>query len=155
MKRHIALVPLSHDHHQGLLLVWKIRQGINWRISNSRMSKYILYFSEHDLLLHFHKEETILIIGLPPNDPLAQQMLQEHKKLRESLQAIKNNENEITFINEFANLLEGHIRFEERILFPHIQETTTLDNLAEQWKENTDVSFDIDQHWEDHFWNKK
>lgn len=155
LKRHPALVPLSHDHHQALLLIWKIRQGINRGISNVRLSKYILYFWEQDLLLHFHKEETILIMELPTTDTLVQQMIEEHKRLREALLAIKNNENEISLINKFVHLLEEHIRFEERILFPHIQETITLDNLVEQWKEKTDVAIDIDQKWVDHFWNKK
>lgn len=41
MKRHAALVQLSRDHHYGLLLCWKLKEGLKKEIEVERMSKYI------------------------------------------------------------------------------------------------------------------
>ena len=155
LKRHPALIPLSHDHHQGLLLVWKIRQGIALGVSSHRISNYIQYFSQQDLLPHFHKEESILIKELSPSDSLALQMIQEHDKLRETLQLLKNDSNNLSIIQTFSNLLEAHIRFEERILFPHIQDVVELDTLSQKWENKNATECEIDQKWDDHFWIKE
>ena len=53
IKRRKELVPLSRDHHNGLLLCWKIRTGIRTEIDYTRISQYVLYFFEHDLKEHF------------------------------------------------------------------------------------------------------
>jgi len=39
IKRNEALKPLSRDHHHGLLLCWKIRQGIKLNIEPERIKK--------------------------------------------------------------------------------------------------------------------
>ena len=44
IKRHQAIVSFSKDHHFGLLLVWKIRQGLNKAVSAERISNYVLFF---------------------------------------------------------------------------------------------------------------
>ncbi len=40
-KRHIALQPLSREHHQGLLLSWKIRKGLSRKIEFDRIQNYV------------------------------------------------------------------------------------------------------------------
>ena len=44
IKRHQAIVSFSKDHHFGLLLVWKIRQGLKKSIDPVRISNYVLFF---------------------------------------------------------------------------------------------------------------
>lgn len=41
IKRHTALKPLSREHHHGLLLSWKIREGLKRNIEIPRIKKYI------------------------------------------------------------------------------------------------------------------
>ena len=53
IKRHQALVAFSKDHHFGLLLIWKIKQGLANAIRVERITNYILYFFEEYLLQHF------------------------------------------------------------------------------------------------------
>ena len=42
MKRDKNIIPLSQDHHFGLLSGWKIKQGIKKNISYERIKNYIL-----------------------------------------------------------------------------------------------------------------
>ena len=60
LKRHPAIVSFSKDHHFGLLLVWKIRQGLAKAVDAERISKYVLYFFREDLEKHFQEEERLL-----------------------------------------------------------------------------------------------
>ena len=48
IKRHQALVSFSKDHHFGLLLVWKIKQGLNNAVFLELISNYILYCFAQD-----------------------------------------------------------------------------------------------------------
>ena len=49
IKRHPAIVSFSKDHHFGLLLVWKIRQGLSRQVDPERISNYTGYFFKEDL----------------------------------------------------------------------------------------------------------
>ena len=60
IKRHQALVSFSKEHHFGLLLVWKIRQGLANAVSAERISRYVLFFFNEDLKFHFREEEELL-----------------------------------------------------------------------------------------------
>ena len=49
----------------------------------------------------------------------------DHKKLNDLIEHLRNNGNDEFKLGEFADLLEKHIRFEERELFNFIQESLT------------------------------
>lgn len=70
IKRHQAIVSFSKDHHFGLLLVWKIRQGLKNAVNAERISSYLLYFFKEDLEKHFKEEEEFLFSKLPVDDDL-------------------------------------------------------------------------------------
>lgn len=44
IKRTKALQPLSRDHHHGLLLCWKIRQGIKLNVEPERIKNIWIGF---------------------------------------------------------------------------------------------------------------
>ena len=44
IKRHQALVSIFKDYHFGLLLVWKIWEGLHKAVSAERVSNYVLFF---------------------------------------------------------------------------------------------------------------
>lgn len=56
LKRHQAIVSFSRDHHFGLLLVWKIRQGLNKAVTAERISNYVLFLFKEDIEKHFREE---------------------------------------------------------------------------------------------------
>ncbi len=81
IKRHQALVSFSKEHHFGLLLVWKIRQGLDNAVSAERISKYVLFFFNEDLKTHFKEEEELLFSKLPATDALRVRAEEEHKEI--------------------------------------------------------------------------
>lgn len=149
LKRHEALKPLSRDHHQGLLLCWKIREGLKNEVDTSRIVKYAKFFYLSHLVPHFKFEESQVFPLLEPGNVLVRKAIEEHRYL-ESL-FLKNDADNKT-LETLEKALEDHIRFEERILFMEIQKHATvkeLDNLEKLEKEAPSSSPD---DWEDSFW---
>lgn len=146
LKRHSALHHLSHDHHHGLLLCWKIRQGFKLGIEPTRMRTYSQWFWENYLESHFEEEEKVIFPILSEEDPLIKQALSEHKRLRKLFSSWEDPEKTLGQIEEE---LERHIRFEERMLFPVIQEKASVEQLEsiakkgdrEKFQENESDSF--------------
>jgi len=90
MKRDKNIVPLSQDHHFGLLSGWKIKQGIKKNISYERIKNYINYHWDNSQSFHFDEEEKILFPY--SNDELTQRALDEHKEIRELLKTLNEVE---------------------------------------------------------------
>lgn len=128
MKRHEALVQLSRDHHFGLLLCWKLKQGIAKDITVERMARYISLFFTHNLDPHFAEEEETVFKILGEKHPLISEALTEHQILREM---VARGFNDIPEIKGFRDLLEVHIRKEERQIFPEIERQASERQLQE------------------------
>lgn len=89
IKRHPAIVSFSKDHHFGLLLVWKIRQGLNNDVNPERISNYIRHFFMEDLEKHSKEEEQLLFSKLPINDVLRKQAEGDHRAIYKLVAAIE------------------------------------------------------------------
>lgn len=126
LKRIEALKPLSRDHHHGLLLCWKIRQGIKRNVDPERIKNYLDWFWMSYLKPHFEIEEEYIFPILGTENILVKQALAEHRKLKRLFETIDNPQKTISLIEEE---LEKHIRFEERILFNEIQERASQKQL--------------------------
>lgn len=128
LKRHVALQPLSREHHHALQLCWKIRTGFSKNIEINRIRNYVLWFFENHLLQHFRIEEHFIYPILGNEHPLIQRGLTEHREIEAYILAetdyIKN-------MQTLAQILEQHVRFEERILFTEIQSVAS----GEQFKQ--------------------
>ena len=126
LKRHRAIVSFSKDHHFGLLLVWKIRQGLNKAVEPERISNYVTFFFKEDLDKHFKEEEQLLFCELPVEDVLRKQAEADHQSIYRLVEAIGEKKNETSLLRQLADELEKHIRFEERELFNHLQKQSKL-----------------------------
>ncbi len=151
IKRTVELQPLSREHHDGLLFVWKIRQGLNNHTSNETLKSFALWYFKNHIKHHFFQEEKLLLPYFSPGDPLAVRMKEEHDHIRELLLAIGQDPVKQDFI-QLANLIESHIRFEEREFFAQVEL-----QLSEQELRN--VSFLLEEKplscnddWTDEFW---
>lgn len=130
MRRHSALVQLSKDHHQGLLLaqvlMMKDKAYQGYPTDSKGKADYTLSFFNSELIKHFKIEEDILfpIVKNLSNelDMLIEELITEHQKFHEMLKKIKNDRRNYEFLFDFGKLLESHIRKEERQLFEMIQE---------------------------------
>lgn len=120
VKRSIQLQPLSRDHHHGLLFCWKIRQGLAKDVEMGRMQGYVKYFYAGHLQPHFKAEEDIIESHL--DDQLCAQAVEEHKSIAQLIKKITiENGTSVDVLNQLIELLNHHIRFEERTLFPHLE----------------------------------
>ncbi len=147
IKRHKSIQPLSRDHHHGLLLCWKIRQGFQKNVATERIKSYADWFWKDHLAGHFTVEESLLFPILGNEHELVKKALAEHRRIK---RLFKDKENPLKSLNILEEKLESHIRFEERILFNEIQTIANEEQLRS-----------LDQHlnqdtytdkWEDKFW---
>lgn len=148
IKRHEALKPLSREHHHGLLLCWKIRQGVKKNVETQRIKDYTNWFKIHYLDPHFEAEERFIFPILGNDHDLVKKALAEHRRLKR----LFNQETEVAkALNSIEEELDGHIRFEERVLFNEIQKIATEEEFAEVEKHHQGITFN-DDNWDDHFW---
>jgi hypothetical protein len=150
IKRSVQLAPLSREHHEGLLLAWKIRQGIRFGIEENRIAAYVQWFWQTHLQLHFKKEEDLLPVVLPPAHHLFRQMLQEHTVIKNEIEAIRHGD--LKKFETLAQHLTDHIRFEERQLFEEVEKTASPDQLEQIAQQLNDEESKAD--WPDAFWIK-
>jgi len=149
IKRHKGLQPLSHEHHQGLLLSWKIRAGLKKEVSLDRIKRYCDFFFKEELIHHFNIEETHIFTLLKPNDELVKRALADHRKLK---RLFLKNQSDMKIIIAIEEELEKHIRFEERILFNKVQEEASERQLLKiQELHNAPTVSNIEK-WSDNFW---
>ena len=126
MKRHEALVQLSRDHHFGLLLCWKLKEGLKREISPERMSRYIQLFYQENLKPHFAEEEETLFPLLGGENALIKEAISQHRTFEKMIAEGFESPGKI---EDFRSLLELHIRTEERQIFPEIEEKADAEAL--------------------------
>ena len=134
MKRHQQLRQLSREHHNGLLASLLLKKGIAKDADLNTMTTFIVDFWKNDLEVHFEKEETVLLPALHHtlfDEHLNTRLLEEHQLLRSYIYALQHKEPTVSLINAFAELLEQHIRFEERIFFPEAEKKLTEEQLQQ------------------------
>lgn len=155
LKRHPALIPLSKDHHFGLLLCWKIRTGIRKAIPPDRIAVYVTYFYKNHLKSHFEEEEQHIFTLLDEKDEKRKKAEHQHRKIRRLVKKLSLEPEKVNVaLGQIEEELETHIRFEERNLFPYLQ--SCLDESAlERLREKIEVIHEVTPEvWEDHFWEK-
>jgi iron-sulfur cluster repair protein YtfE (RIC family) len=133
MKRHESLYKLSHEHHRGLLLAQLIKKNApRYRgLPNTLKGKveYTINFYKNDLIKHFRAEEKILFQAVQAKnqeiDSLFEEIFNEHNLIRDLVLSLNEGSNHKDTLDKLGNLLTKHIRKEERLLFPMIEEALT------------------------------
>ncbi len=153
IKRNPAIVRFSKDHYFGLLLVWKIRKGFKSSVEPERISRYVIASFEEELVPHFRDEEVNLFVKLPLNNKMRIRAEDEHKKIYVLIGELRSDNTSKDTLVSFADLLEKHIRFEERELFNFLQENLSPAELEEIESADTGIKCDTGSSWNDKFWN--
>ncbi|MBC5994509.1 hemerythrin domain-containing protein [Pontibacter cellulosilyticus] len=131
-KRDKSLVPLSKEHHFGLLFCWKIREGLKNGADLQTMRNYVCYFWNNILKEHCEEEEWLLKRLLPANDSAQIRLQEEHRLLQEIIEIVCAGKQHGLAEDLFQTLqqdLVDHIRWEERELFPYLQAVVNPDEL--------------------------
>jgi hemerythrin-like domain-containing protein len=142
MRRSRELKPLSSEHHQALLVAFQLKKGLAGHSESAGAPKDLpgllalaRRFEDQVFRTHTRAEEDVLGQFLPAGD--MKRLKAEHaemSRLLESARSARPPELRAA-LNAFADLLERHIRWEERELFPyaegHVDEATLATNGGE------------------------
>ncbi len=147
LKRTKELQPFSREHHHGLLLSWKIRKGFTSGVEKERIKRYADHFFKNSLIPHFEDEEKYVFPILGNDHELVKKALAEHRRL---IRLFENKTDMSRSLSQIEEELEAHIRFEERVLFPEVQENATEKELKLIETHHQEIKACED--WDDEFW---
>ena len=143
MKRHASLVPLSRDHHHGLVLAQRLILGrstnprADWPADRAQQAARLIAFFETDLRPHFAIEEAHVFPAaarsLDDGVRRTRALIDEHETMRGMIRDLVADrasrlEERLT---AFGQLLRSHIHEEERILFERMQAACEPDVLED------------------------
>ncbi|OSZ77059.1 hypothetical protein CAP36_11585 [Chitinophagaceae bacterium IBVUCB2] len=154
LKRSLQLQPLSREHHDGLLFVWKIRQGLTNNTDIEKLRQFVGWFWENHMRPHFFQEEKILMPWLPDLHPLASKLKSDHNEIRELVISIDKEVDQYD-LKDLANLVEVHIRWEEREFFQFLESTLSVKELDKVSEELNQHPVTCQNEWKDEFWVQK
>ncbi|VAW90058.1 hypothetical protein MNBD_GAMMA18-1979 [hydrothermal vent metagenome] len=124
MKRASQLRQLSVDHHQCLVLARRAKRLPTDSTLSQRVALWeqVKKTCQTELEPHFQIEETHIAAPLKKSgeNTVAEQLYSEHQQLRELVTDSPNDPAD--HLVRFGELLESHIRFEERTLFVMAQD---------------------------------
>ena len=138
MKRHEALIPLSHDHHHVLKQVRRLKSaGRGDETDRLSQAESFIEFFDSDGVEHFRQEEESifpLVVGREEaTEPLAQ-ALAEHGEIRMLVDGLRAEVREqgvhAETLSKIGTKLEGHVRLEEKMLFPLIERLVPEEELG-------------------------
>lgn len=133
MKRHPSLVPLSRDHHHGLVMAQRLILGrstnprADWPADRARQAVRLIDFFEADLRPHFEAEEAHVFPAanrnLAEGADRTRALIAEHETMRAMIRDLVADPTSALEerLTAFGELLRAHIRTEERILFEQMQ----------------------------------
>lgn len=132
MKRDPALHPLSQDHHQVLALAQRLKAAVHVDLATAA---FLSFWNAHGYA-HVRIEEEVLLPGWVKqdkgaDDQMLARVLSEHLLMRGEVRRLERGETSIHRIHDLGTLLESHVHFEERTLFPRIEERLSLESIAE------------------------
>ncbi|HEX6846473.1 MAG TPA: hemerythrin domain-containing protein [Chitinophagaceae bacterium] len=156
IKRNEHIKRLSREHHFTLLFCWKIRQGLKIGVAIERICRYVKYFWQYHLSPHMWEEERIFFV--PVSDRQVQRAIKEHQNIRQQVKNLENYSinNVQKRLAELADMVDEHVRYEERELFPHLERKLNkeqLEKIGEQIEKH--YSSSLQDQYEDPFWNTK
>jgi iron-sulfur cluster repair protein YtfE (RIC family) len=125
---HPSLLPLSHDHHHGLALALRCRKQGLGQIKpmgaeglRDRAKEFLSFYTSN-LVAHFRAEEEVLfpLLGsaVPGSSTVINELVRDHEQIRQAVAQLENGTGLAKLIFDLGDLLERHIRKEERELFP-------------------------------------
>jgi hemerythrin-like domain-containing protein len=150
MKRHPALIPLSRDHHDGLVQAVRLRRAAANGDASARLAaarEFVEFFRNEERLHLRDEEEELFPLFLryvqsqpaPFREARIQHVQLEGfaRKLEIAVAAGIADREALAAAGE---LLDAHIRLEERLLFPLIEELVPDDELRSLELASRDVT---------------
>lgn len=117
------------------------------------MKPYVAYFAKDHMAPHFDEEESILFPAASGDD-LVKQAVAEHRIILELVDHIVPAEDQELdiLLCDLAETVDKHVRFEERVLFPHLEQLIP-EPILKEISEKLDHEPEKDT-FQDEFWKK-
>ena len=134
MQRDKNLQPLSVQHHNELLSCLLIKKGVQKEADIKTLMDFTNVFWKDDLKKHMETEEEVLIPFLVKHkfeDRFIKIIKTDHSIIRSILERLNTFDRRHRIFEIFANMVEQHIRFEERFIFGRVQEVLSENELRE------------------------
>ena len=141
MKRHSSLIPLSHDHHDTLVVAQGLIRGrptaprSDWPTDRRAQADRLTAFYESTLQPHFAAEEAeVFPLAerlLPAHADLVKALRKDHDDLRAEILALpaRSDADLAVRLPALGARLEAHVRSEERVLFEAVQQAAAPADL--------------------------
>ncbi len=133
--RHPSLVPLSHDHHHGLVVARRLRRAVS-EDERRRAAEDFVRFIEGEGGDHFREEEDLLfplvMASLDESPELVERATLDHTHLRTAAVRLRRTRSSpgAELLRALGDRLDRHIRLEERDLFPLAERVVPESELA-------------------------
>jgi hemerythrin-like domain-containing protein len=125
------LRPLSRDHHKALVAAIRLREATD---AEKASAAFLEFWREHGQH-HFRVEEEVLLPCWARHGDVdgaaVHRMLDEHLLVRRDVLRLESGGVSVKDLAELGQRLTDHVRFEERQLFPLIEEQLAPDALAD------------------------
>ena len=126
--RDANLYVFSHEHHHALIFASRLKKAA--KTDAETIGNYIRHFWKDYLHAHFENEERYLLPHLT-DKTLKTRLLDEHKLIKNTVEQVQQRkENPIKIAETLAELIRNHVKFEEKLLFPWIQQHLTGEQLG-------------------------
>jgi iron-sulfur cluster repair protein YtfE (RIC family) len=119
MKRHPSLEPFSRDHNIGLVLARSLAR------EDGGVADAFLVAWEDEMDDHFREEERLLVPLLGEDE--STRLRDEHENIRGLANRLQHGDAGV--LKDLGRMLDEHIRWEERVMFPLIERTATQAEL--------------------------
>jgi hemerythrin HHE cation binding domain-containing protein len=137
VKRSSELRPLSSEHHQALLVAFQLKQGLAGHGDSAGAPKDLpglvaLARRYEEALLRTHTRAEEELLGRHLDEQSLRRLKFEHAELIRLMELARNGQpaEARAGLQAFADLLERHIRWEERELFPRLEHLVPPDDLV-------------------------
>lgn len=136
VKRSKELRPLSSEHHQALLVAFQLKKGLAGHGETAGAPRDLpglvtLARRYEDALLRTHTRAEEELLGRHLDDESLRRLKFEHAELLRLMEVAKTGRpaESRAALTSFADLLERHIRWEERELFPAVEDRVEAADL--------------------------
>ncbi|MGE5610266.1 MAG: hemerythrin domain-containing protein [Bacillota bacterium] len=132
IKRHRSLQPFSRDHYTGLVQAQRLLKSAEGSAArrHSALTSFQTAWQE-EIAPHFADEERLLIPLMRSDD--VDRLTREHTALRSLALEVDSHAQAVDppseFVRQLGQRLNDHIRWEERELFPRIEQAASAEAL--------------------------
>lgn len=125
-----------------------------YRTPATEIGKYCAWYWQNRLMKHFESEQKVFSALFTDDDILFNTMKDDHDAISRKMQEVIDDPSYF-HIERLAQIIYHHVRFEERVWFPHVEQM-----LNERQLSNIGIALSVHQEkhveeWTNEFWRKR